>query len=244
LSIDAHIVANGLEPAARLRVYRNNSREGFVTTLRAAYPVLERLVGEDYFRQLASTYREQFPSPSGNLHHVGERLPGFLARRYAATEFAYFADVARLEWALQEVLVAADHPPLDAARLQSVPADEFARLSFVLHPAAHLVSSPFPVVTIWSANQPGADPGQTIDLGSGAEHVLLLRTRDDVRFERLDAAQFAFLACLQRGATLVDAIDGSDAGDTGDAFDAGECLRRHVAAGALVDFTILEEESA
>lgn len=235
VGIEAQVIANGIEPAARLRIYRNNSRETFLSTLRAAFPVLERLVGEDYFRQLACAYRELFPSPSGNLHHVGEHLPNFLARQYSATQYAYFSDVARLEWALQEVLIAADHAPLDVARLQAVAPGDYARLVFRLHPAARLVSSVFPVATIWSANQPGADPQETIDLGSGAEHVLLLRTPDDVELQRLDAAQFAFLSQIAGGATLADAIEAASANDGGD-FDTGASLRRHVATGALVDF--------
>ena len=83
--IEPYIVPNGVEPAARLRIYRNNARENFLAALRASFPVLERLVGADYFRQLACDYMQRFPSPSGNLHHTGEQLATYLERRFAAT---------------------------------------------------------------------------------------------------------------------------------------------------------------
>lgn len=188
-AIESHVHANGIEPAARIRIYRNNTRENALAALRAAYPVLERLVGEDYFGQLALDYCERFPSPSGNLHYLGERLPAYLAQRFEDTEYRYFPDVARLEWAYQEVLVAADHAPLDVDRLRLFAPADYPRLVFRLHPAARLVESEFPVLRVWSANQPAADTHEVIDLGGGGENVLLLRTAHAVELRRLDSAE-------------------------------------------------------
>lgn len=234
-AIEPYVLANGIAPAARIRIYRNNTRENFLTTLRAEFPVLERLVGKDYFRQVAFEYRERFPSASGNLHHVGERLPEFLARRFAGTEYRYFPDVARLEWAYQEALVAADHVPLDVGRLRCIAPQDYPRLVFRLHPAAQLVASTFPVLRIWSANQPGGDSHGVIDLGSGGENVLVLRTAHDVELQRLEAAEFAFLRSIADGATLSDAEGAASAAG---AFDPGSSLRRHVEANTLVDFSL------
>lgn len=239
-AIEPHIFANGIEPAARLRIYRNNTREGFLATLRAAYPVLHRLVGEDYFRQVVFEYRERFPSPSGNLHHAGERLPEFLARCYEQTEYGYFPDVARLEWTFQEVLVAADHAALEVDRLQHIAPAAYPGLVFTLHPAARLVSSAYPVLTIWNANQPGANTDQIIDLNGGAEQVLLLRTSQDVELRRLDVAEFRFLTNIARGATLADAVEAASAVG---AFDPSASLRRYVAAHAIVDCHVSSGEA-
>lgn len=244
--IAGQVVANGIDPAGRLRIYRNNAREGFLATLRAGFPVLERLVGEDYFRQLAFEYRTRFPSTSGNLYHVGAQLAGYLQERFAATAYAYFADVARLEWALQEAMVAAEHASLDLSRLRAVAEQDYGRLAFRMHPAARLVSSPFPVLTIWNANQPGADASQTIDLGSGAERVLVLRAHEEVEMRRLGAAEFAFLAAIDAGRALGPAIgvaheavrEARAAPETA-GFDAGAALQGWVAAGAIVDFQLI-----
>lgn len=237
-ALEPYVFANGIAPAARVRIYRNNTQENFLATLRASFPVVERLVGIDYFRQMAFDYRKRFPSSSGNLHHVGENLPTYLARRFESTQHDYLQDVARLEWAHQEVLVAADHEPLEIERLQQVAPLQYPHLVFELHPAARLTTSPFPVWTIWNANQPGADANHVIDLARGAEHVLLLRTASNVELRRLDAAEHAFLAAVAGGASLAHAAETAAAADS--SFDLGAILRRYVAAGALADFTLPE----
>src|SRR5262245_34461218 len=59
------------EAAARLAVYRNNLHEGFCKALSLEFPVVERLVGHDYFRQLAKELMHAHPSRAGDLHAIG-----------------------------------------------------------------------------------------------------------------------------------------------------------------------------
>lgn len=47
------LCADGIAPVSRLGIYRNNLHEGFTRTLALEFPVVRRLVGADYFRQLA-----------------------------------------------------------------------------------------------------------------------------------------------------------------------------------------------
>ncbi len=60
--------------AERLDIYRNNLREGFVKALALGFPVIERLVGAEYFHQLAIELLRAHPSRSGNLHHGGQAV--------------------------------------------------------------------------------------------------------------------------------------------------------------------------
>ena len=129
--INSLIAASALAPEARVSIYANNAREGFLNALAATFPVIERLAGQDWFRQTGREYMQRCPSRSGNLHYVGERFAAFLDDALRDTDYAYFADVARLEWAYQEVLVAADHPSFDLSALSGVSPDalRFAGLS-------------------------------------------------------------------------------------------------------------------
>ena len=229
----------GIEPARRIAIYRNNWHENFLATLAAAYPVLKRLVGDDYFRQMTREFQRLYPSRSGNLQHLGAPLADFLDGRFARTQFAYFADVARLEWAYQETLVAADHDALDVRRLAAVPESHWPELGFALHPAVRLVRSDFPVLTIWSAHQPGpagtAIDNTTIALDSGGENVLLRRTRLEVEMRRLPRAEFTLLENLARGRSLAAAADEAQASDA--SFDLACALRRYVGLAVIVDFS-------
>lgn len=219
----------------RFALYRNNCRAGFLAALSAAYPVMRRLTGEAYFRQLILEYQFACPSPSGNLAHAGERLPEYLQTRFDGTGYEYFSDVARLESACQQVLDAADHAPLDTDRLALVEPQDRPRLLFALHPAVRLVDSPYPVVRIWEAHQGAEDPEQ-LDISTGGEQALVCRRGERVSVCRLSPAEHACLAALHDSRPLATAID--DALRLDPDLDLPEALQRWVRARFIVDFSI------
>jgi hypothetical protein len=232
--ISPWIRRNGIAAERRLAIYRNNRVEGFLQALQATFPVLVRLSGEDWFRQMGRRYMQQHPSRSGNIHYIGERFPAFLDATLADGEYEYFAPVARLEWAYQEVLIAADHRSLDLASLATVPPEDYAALTFQTHPAMRLVRSRFPVLAIWKANQAGASDSAPICLDDGASNVLVIRRDDHVELRELPAADFVLLAAFVRGDSLELAAD--QVLQAAPEADLGAVLMRVVQLGALVDF--------
>jgi len=217
-------------PAARVGVYRNNLREGFIAALAVSYPVVEKLVGGEFFRQSALDFQLQHPSRSGDLSDAGALFPGYLRSLYADGDLAWLPDVADLEWALECVALAPEHPGIDPSALAGVPADRYEDLAFTPAPAARLVESRFPIVRIWQTNQPGAAPEQ-VDLDAGADHLLVRRRAGELEFVRLAPADFAFARMLSRGTALGLATDASLAIDPG--FDLARALRTLIQAGAF-----------
>jgi hypothetical protein len=217
---------------ARLAVYRNNARVTFEKTLAATYPVVQRLVGEPCFRSLARELAREFPSRSGDLGRFGAELAALLEIYYRDTAFAYLADVARLEWAHAEAETAADAPRLDLRALRHVDPEDYSELRFVLHPSSRFVTSRYPVLSIWEAHQ--ADDVRPVALGTGAEHVLLLRRAGGVRLHGLDSGTFAFARSLADGETLADAHETGLAA-TAD-FDLNAALARLAALHLFTDF--------
>lgn len=233
--VSSLIATSELAREARIAIYANNAREGFLTALAATFPVIERLAGRDWFRQTGREYMRRYPSRSGNLHFVGERFAAFLDDAMFGTPHAYFAAVARLEWAYQEVLVAADHPSFDIAALSSVSPDDYGSLVFRVHPALRLVESRYPVLTIWKANQPDtAEVAPSISLDAGAARVLIIRREDHVELRELGAAEFALLAAFQRGASLAEAFE--VAAHAEETADLAALLGHVVKLQTLVDF--------
>jgi hypothetical protein len=231
---------DGVPAAERLAIYRGNCREGFLAALAAGYPVLQRLTGADYFRQLAREYQREFPSPSGNLFHAGAKLAAFLERRFAGTAYEYFSHVARVEWACQEVLAAPDHAALDYNRLAGVSPADHARLRFELDPATRLVRSVYPVVRIWEAHQDAREP-EAMDIGAGGEQGLVQRRGGSVSIYRLSPADYACLAALAGGRPLSDALE--DAAGIDGEFDLAVALRRWAQLGFIVDFSLADESA-
>ncbi len=215
--------------AARLGVYRNNARETFRRTLAATYPVVARLVGEPCFRGLAHAYMRDFPSRSGDLGRFGGELSALLDIYYRDTAFAYLVDVARLEWAVANAETAAEAEPFDWRALQGLPQRRYAELRFVLHPSCAFVSSRYPVLSIWEANQ--NEQVAPVSLTRGGESVVVSRREGVVRLEGLDVATFTFARCLADDETLLDAQDAALAASA--EFETSRALARLAELGVL-----------
>src|SRR5258708_14681113 len=169
------IAARRIAPAHVLSVYANNARTNFIDSLMSSYPAIRRLVGDDYFRRCARGFHARHPSRSGDLQPAGMRFPEYLSELHGDDEFRYLGEVARLEWVIQETLLAADHGPLDLAKLGTIAAGDYDDLRFYLHPSARLFTSEFPCVSVWEANVGSEAEPELIDLGTGPDRALLVR---------------------------------------------------------------------
>ena len=234
------IVAGVIAPQNALDVYANNARTHFVESLIASFPAIRRLVGEDYFRQCARGCHARHPSLSGDLQAAGTHFPQYLWQLHRDDEFRYLGEVARLEWLIQETLLAADHGPLDLAKLGAVAAGDYDDLRFILHPSARLLVSEFPCLEIWEANVGSDAEPELIDLGAGPDRVLMVRNSGQLKCHRLSHGEQAFLQSVLAGERFAAAVEsGAHRGEldaAGGGFDAAAALQRFVLAGIIVDF--------
>jgi len=242
------ILAAGLAPAQRLAIYANSAEANYLASLRASFPAILRLGGEEYFRQCGRELRRARPSHSGDLQDIGAAFPPYLATRHADDTYRYFGEVARLEWLYQEALTAADHDSLDLAALAAVPPARYESLRFRLHPSVRLFASEFPAHAIWVANVASDAEPEPLDLRQGADQLLLHRTAAGVEFQQLSAGEWAFLTCLAEEHSHDDSHIDGDSGSFGAAlaaataadsgFDAVAVLRQFVHRNVIVTFTL------
>jgi hypothetical protein len=232
------VVPAGRSPHARLAVYRNNVFHNLREALRDVYPVIERLVGGDFFAQAANRYIRDHDSESGDLHRFGAEFPRFLASYPPARELPYLADTARLEWLVHLAFHAADRPALPLARLAVLDADDYERLRFRLHPACRLLASAYPVQRIWAVNQPGYAGDDTVDLALGPARLLVRRPQFAIEVDAIGAGEFALLEQFACGGTLAQACLQAVAAEPG--FDLGGILRKHVEMATLVEFDVAD----
>jgi hypothetical protein len=230
----ARVRAGRFPAAQHLQVYRNNVVEGLTGALRAVYPVVEKLVGDGFFRYVAHNYLCAHRPRSGNLHDFGDAFASFLAGFAPAAELPYLPDVARLEWAWHEAFHAADAAAFDLARLAAVPAKQHATLRFVLHPSAHLLTSNFPIVRIFEINQEGYEGDTRVDLAEGSVQTLVIRRALTVMVEPLATGEAALLTALAGQQTLGAAVPAALAAQPD--FDLTSTLAAHLRRGTLVDF--------
>jgi hypothetical protein len=237
---EADVVADGIEAAARLGIYRNNARAMFEGALERTYPVLRRRVGEDYFRQLAHGYRDRHPSRSGDLHWIGEHFARYLAETEAGTGYEWLAELAALEWACECAFVAARETAVDPGALVQLAPDDLARSRLRLQPSLRCVASSFPVLHVWRANQPGAD-GRAVDLSRGGQCVLVCCGPDGLELTEVSRAALEFTRLLQSGTPLGAAVEASGL----DLTELPDALARLFSSGLVtaVDVPAMEHEA-
>ena len=239
LAVPVGLVGPDREPSAkRFAVYRNNVAVGLINALQAAYPAVNRLVGDEFFHAMARAYTltEQRASPI--LLDYGAGFANFIAGFEPAAALPYLADVARIERAWTEAYHARDAVALGPEVLSKIPSERIADVRFVLHPSARFVSSPFPAFTIWRMNVDDGEPGP-VDIASGGEDVLLARPDADVEVRSMPRGGAKFVNVLANGKPLAEAAEAALSVDAD--FDLSASLEALIGNGFIVDYGYDEE---
>lgn len=225
-------------PTRRFAVYRNNVVASLTDVLQGHFPVVARLVGEEFFRPMARRFIVDHPPRSPILSRYGGLFPAFIQKFPPVQDLPYLADVARLEWLRRQAYHARDQVPLTAAVLEALPKTRLPRLTFDLHPSVGLLVSRFPVVSIWRTNTLDAEV-EAISLDIGGESALVVRPLLDVQVVPLPPEAETFVALLMMGHTVRDAATASLR--LNQHFDLQSSLTILIEAGALADFDVMRD---
>jgi len=223
--------ARGEPDAQRFAVYRNNVTVALIKALEGRFPVVRRIVGETFFREMARAFIAENKPNSPLIFEYGDALPEFIERFEPAAALPYLADIARLEAKWTQAYNAAEAPAITSHDLAVAAEPMLCRL--VAHPSTALIKCDFPAGTIWAANQLAEVAPIAL---SGAETVLIARPFAEVQVHILPAQDALFAERLFSGFTIGDA--GQEALSRNDQFDFGAALLGLVSLGA---FAIIEE---
>jgi hypothetical protein len=184
-------------------INQNNVRLSLNAALEATYPTLVRLVGADFFTQLARQFIRVNPPKSPCLAAYGEELAEFIASLASCADHPYLADTARLEWQASRVCLHDVQAPLSGEALaDAARAHGAENLTFTTQPGLAYLTSPFPVDKIWAyarACDVSAPPPQ---IKSGPVFLEIANADESVKIRELDAASFVFRQALQAGSNL------------------------------------------
>tara|TARA_R110002096_G_scaffold435770_1_gene662590 strand:- start:60808 stop:61590 length:783 start_codon:yes stop_codon:yes gene_type:complete len=199
LSMDAErlIVPYGLSGTQRLNIYRNNTFITLTDALSKTYPVINKLVGDDFFTHTASEFIKKHPPHPGPLFEYGEEFPVFLDDFEAASSLPYLGDVAHLEWAMNVAYHAPEATPLHVSELLGIPENKLAELCINIHPSCLLITSKYPVDKIWTVNQPDEEVIE-IELNQGVD-IIVIRPEETVEFHIIDSGTSEFFKSLKQG---------------------------------------------
>jgi len=218
----AELFARSAAPG--MTVYHGNVFGNWSQALAGAYPIVRKIVGEEFFEALAREYARAHPSASGDLNEYGAHLATFVAAFSQTQDLAYLADVARIEWLAHRAYYAQDAQPFGLKGL-----GESSRLA--LTPPCALLASDWPLARIWTVHQEDYEGEIDVDLGSGPDRVLVHRPRWRALVRSLAPGDYRFLDLAREGMTLGEALEGAAAEDP--AFDPALALARWVDAGVI-----------
>ena len=184
---------------AGLAVYRNTVAKGWADALAGLFPTVQRLVGEDWFRDAALIFAAEHPPTTPILDEYGQAFPAWLARFEPALFLPYLPPVARMDLAWSRAHRSADAPVLTADVLAG--RDLFGSRA-ALHPSVQLFWFDWTAPSIWRANRPDATPDQGVDWIDQAEGIVIYRPDMTVLHRRLTRVEWLFLDGCRRDLPL------------------------------------------
>ncbi len=189
---------DGAQASKRYDVYRNNVAVGLSDALEAAFPVVRKLVGDEFFRAMAGVYLRKHPPQNPLMMFYGEQMPKFLMRFEPAFSLPYLPDVARLELAMRQAYHAGDAAPIDADALVALAPDRLMATMVDLSPAVHVIKSSHPIASIYLANTQANAPKPL----RGPECALITRKGFDPTVRAITQSAADFILGLQSGKSL------------------------------------------
>lgn len=194
-----------INPLQNISIYHNNVISSLINTLKEIYPLIVKLVGEDFFLLTAKEYIKKYPSRSGDLHTYGEYFSDFLAHYQPLKDLAYISEVAQFEWICHTLYFAASHDALNIRALENISPDQYDHLHLILHPASKVIKFYFPILKIIDLCK--NEIKEINNINEGGVHLLIIRRELDISLVPLTAGEFTFLDMLQDNKTLSEALN-------------------------------------
>lgn len=209
----------GVISPKRFSVYRNNVVVSLMEAVKAAYPSIAAIMGEENFNLVARNFVAFHPPKSPLMQQYGGDFPNFLKNFKPLQKSPFLVDVAEAEKAWLQAFHAKDEAVLSPEDLAQITPEETMNLKFEVHSAGHLIESAFPVHDLFLARFEWPAPNIDLEQSQG---ILISRPELDCISTSLTQSQSVFFRSLFSGETLAAAI-GSGM-EIEEAFDASVAI--------------------
>ncbi|MFM9889665.1 MAG: putative DNA-binding domain-containing protein [Rickettsiales bacterium] len=214
-----------ITPRDRMGVYHANVVLGLRDVLGETYSAVCKLVGEEFFTQLARDYVAAHPPQLGDVNQYGAQFAAFIAQYAPAQSLGYLADVARFEWAWNRAFLAHNDTAFNAETLAATGPETLLEKPLRLRQSSQLVALDYPADAIWRFCEMQADAPEIV---ARRRWLLVQRPGLEVEILTLTHAEFLALGALIRQIPLQQAL--AEAMEADARFDPTAFLSRHVAS--------------
>lgn len=201
MALPEGIVGPDGKPAPkRFGVYRNNVTVSLIEALKATFPAVCSLVGDEFFKMMARTYLRSHPADSAVMLEYGRGFANFISSFTPAQSLPFLGDVARVDRAWLDAYHAADAEPLNPERLSGLSDGQLGKVRFEFHPAAKLIRSDYPIYDLWMAGKNDQANAQ-IDPGR-VQNIAISRPSYEINTFKVSPASGLFIHSLMQGEAL------------------------------------------
>ena len=192
----------------RLEIYRNNIIGSLTKAIQSTYPLIVILTGEVFAAGMMCSFVQENPPLEACLARYGAGLDCFIEKFAPARSLPYLADIARLEWAMNESFYAPDDSPLSPSDLQNIPHCELADMTFRLRSSVRLLESRWPLLAIREfCLKENRDESETLDVDQGGCKIMVYRPALSVEVASVDPVEYEFLQGIQAGTPLGSIVE-------------------------------------
>jgi hypothetical protein len=216
------VFVGGGDPGKRLGVHRRHYAASLAAALQQKFPASAWLAGTDLVAAAARAYVRTHPPRKPCIVEYGADFAAFLAGYDRAPTLPYLRSFAELEWAVAQVSIAIDLPPLRWPALARVGTHALLDSRVTLQPGTRYVRASWGVDELMRMYLGNAEI-ETFFLPEAETFIEVRGARGELRVARIAAAAFAFRASLSAGKSIGDAADAALECDA--TFDAGGALR-------------------
>ncbi|SIS75802.1 DNA-binding domain-containing protein [Neptunomonas antarctica] len=229
------------EHIKRMAVYRNGFYKGCIDALSANFPMCEKLVGNESFRNAAHIYVDHYPPEKGTLVGYGQNFSGFIADFFSGLVTnesqalpVNIADLAHLDYAWLTSLMSADSEQVlrgEHVAWLVAQGHDLALVEVRLSPSVILCDVGASAFSQWLSLKTNQKEDEQGNSASTNDLVMFWRRQGAVQARSLSVPEAALMRALQRVDSTLDsgfaaALEVDPDFDVSDIFSA--CLQNEL----------------
>lgn len=191
----------------RLKIYRNHIVTTLSDVLVMNFPLVEILTGEGFLRTAAKLYLFDNPPMEACLDRYGNSFPDFLKGYEHAKDLPYLADVARLDWEMNEARIAKQDNTLSVESLAQIDPNLLEGAVFKVKQSVRLMQSEYPLDKIYYFCEQDEENRGELNVDKSPTYILVTRMEWDPKIFKLDEAEYGLLSALQEDVPLGECLE-------------------------------------
>lgn len=201
------VVEDAFDAGERLQIYRNNFLIGLGEALKANFPVVRMMLGEDFFAQAARGFILRAPPARPCLFEYGDGFAEYLGKLQELAAMPYVAEMASFEFARVAAYNAPVENLLTDAGIARVPPQQLPDLPIRLARHVRLVSLRSPIMALWQAHQAAEPDLGAIDMTQRLHTLLVCRPHRTLVAQPITPEAALFLAAARERTRLAVAAE-------------------------------------